>query len=434
MPLVKITPITAAVAGMGKDLVDMYNTYQMSAALTATVDDAVADVRSKLVVKYPAPAVVWSVDHMKKFFVNMQKTSPSKCDMKERMHEIDHKIKKYKRSIVTMVTEYSNMQSVIRDSSKVEEEYLLDKTSRTVSAYMKVKRAVDQAKHKYDMAADTMVGLKLEMDILMLEVDIMLGGLFTSMTAAHKDVDTAKLDYLKALEEAKTFEDGSVLGIGALKDIDDRNDSDSDSDCDAADDDINAIEAEKKALWDVVVAKNDIVSDKMDVLHRLKNSALMMYSDEVVEMAVDIFNDNPSSLSDDLVSLNATRKQRNDAYNEALKAKLVADNAFDVTFRKKCKKDDKEKKHVEKHVEESSDDDSDCEVECHKKDKKNKCHKKDKKKCHKKKHDSDSESDSDSDSSSSDEEYTKPVPIPPKPDPQFSDLVLKLILDIIKPK
>ena len=40
--------------------------------------------------------------------------------------------------------------------------------------------------------------------------------------------------------------------------------------------------------------------------------------------------------------------------------------------------------------------------------------------------------------SSSDEEVkvkkVAPAPIPPKADPQFSDLVLKLILDIIKPK
>ena len=45
----------------------------------------------------------------------------------------------------------------------------------------------------------------------------------------------------------------------------------------------------------------------------------------------------------------------------------------------------------------------------------------------------------DSDSSSSDEEVkchkkVAPAPIPPKADPQFSDMVLKLILDIIKPK
>ena len=437
MPLVKITPITTAPAGMAKDIVLFYNTY-VDAKPTGTVDEATTDVRSQLVAKYNTK-VVWSLDLMKTFFTNLQKSAPTKSEKLCRMHDINHLIKKYKHAIIGMVSEYSNMQSVIRQSSKAEEDYLLDKNGRTVSAYMKAKRAVDQAKHKYDTAADLMTGLKSEVDILMLEIDLMLGGLYTKMTAAHGAVDAAKMVYLTALEAAKSFEDNSVLGIGALKDIDDRNDSDSDSECDDVDNDVEAINAEKKRLWDIVVEKNDIVSSKIDALHSVKTAAIVSYTDDVVDAAVDIYNDNPIGLSDDLELLNANRKQANEMFNNALKSKLEADNAFDTTFRKKVKLNEKPKKeHKKKHDDSDSDSSDDEDVKCHKKKKCHddsdseeevKCHKK--KKHHKKKHE-------DSDSSSSDEEVkvkkVAPAPIPPKADPQFSDLVLKLILDIIKPK
>lgn len=437
MPLVKITPITSAPAGMTKDIVLFYNAF-VDAKPTGTVDEATTDVRSQLVAKYPTK-VVWSVDLMKAFLTNLQKSAPTKSEKLCRMHDINHKIKKYKHAIIGMVSEYSNMQGVIRMSGKAEEDYLLDKNGRTVSAYMKAKRAVDQAKHKYDTAADLMTGLKSEVDILMLEIDLMLGGLYTKMTAAHGAVDAAKMVYLTSLEAAKSFEDNSVIGIVALKDIDDRNDSDSDSECDDVDKDVEAINAEKKRLWDIVVEKNDIVSSKIDALHSVKTAAIVSYTDDVVDAAVDIYNDNPIGLSDDLEILNTNRKQCNEMFNQALKSKLEADNAFDTTFRKKVKLNEKPRKVIKKKHDDSDSDSSDDEVKCHKKkchddsdsdEEEVKCHKK--KKHHKKKHE-------DSDSSSSDEEVkcnkkVAPAPIPPKADPQFSDLVLKLILDIIKPK
>ena len=438
MPLVKITPITSAPAGMTKDIVLFYNTF-VDAKPTGTVDEATTDVRSQLVAKYNTK-VVWSVDLMKTFFTNLQKSAPTKSEKLCRMHDINHMIKKYKHAIIGMVSEYSNMQSVIRQSGKSEEDYLLDKNGRTVSAYMKAKRAVDQAKHKYDTAADLMTGLKSEVDILMLEIDLMLGGLYTKMTAAHGAVDAAKMVYLTALEAAKSFEDNSVIGIVALKDIDDRNDSDSDSECDDVDNDVEAINAEKKRLWDIVVEKNDIVSSKIDALHSVKTAAVVSYTDDVVDAAVDIYNDNPIGLSDDLELLNANRKQANEMFNNALKSKLEADNAFDTTFRKKVKLNEKPRKAIKKcHDDSDSDSSDDEDVKCHKKKKCHddsdseeevKCSKK--KRCHKKK------KHEDSDSSSSDEEVkchkkVAPAPIPPKADPQFSDLILKLILDIIKP-
>jgi hypothetical protein len=269
-----------------------------------------------------------------------------------------------------------------------------------------------------------MLNHKIDLDIAMINIDDILNGLFTKMTAKYAEVESAKREFGVALLAANKYEDDLSDEHNAYPEITNKyNDDDIDDDrCDK-----NYFEkmAIRHRLWDVVVEKNHVIATKMAGLHAIKNESVSCFTECVVNEAIRVYNENPVTVYDDLATLNSRRRAQNETYDDALKSKNEADCAFDYAFKQTCL---------------TNEDDDD-----HKKKKKNH-HKKLHNKC-RRGHGSDSDSsDSDDDSSSDDEssddergksndcsrnyDYQPPVlPAIPPARKTFSGLIMKLIID-----
>jgi hypothetical protein len=209
-------------------------------------------------------------------------------------------VDEYIKATSDVLDAYNAVKSAEKKGTQAKELFLVNTNETTTMAYTDSLKVISDAKQKYDIAFAALSKEQREAITATGKIDAIFGDLNNQINDAKERCQAAADAYDVALKEAK---------LGDL--------------------DATKSAADKKSLWNTVAIQAKYVMECDSELARIKANALSAsVTQAVMDAGLAVYASDPSKKVNDAGALISEIERADAAYDEALKAKIEADAAY----------------------------------------------------------------------------------------------------------